>query len=126
MMKRLLLGVGLLLLAGTPTVFAQQHQGVPKDPNVIMGRAFWDINGNGLQDPDEPGVAQMEVNDEASSVYTDQTGYFALRIQPDSHYVRYTVPEGYRLVNTLCLDVSKQENRQIRLVLVPLVKLNHD
>ena len=29
---------------------AQERQGVPKDPNVILGRVFLDENRNGLQD----------------------------------------------------------------------------
>lgn len=112
------------LLSLTATVWAQQH--APKDPNVIIGKAFWDNNGNGLQEADEPGVAGVEVNDEWNSTLSDASGHFALRIRQESNYVRFTVPEGYRLVNTLCLDVSRWENRNQRSVPVPLVKLNHD
>ena len=101
---------------------AQERQGVPKDPNVILGRVFLDENRNGLQDEDEPGLAGVEVNDEWTTVFTDEAGYFSLRLQSDSHYVRYTLPKGYSLVNTLCLDVSRPENRQLRLVMVPVIQ----
>lgn len=111
----------LCLLCVAGTAVAQQQ--VPKDPNVIIGKAFWDQNGNGIQDSNEPGVAGVEVNDEFSSTESDDRGHFALRIRQESHYVRFTVPEGYRLVNTLCLDVSRWENRNQRSVPVPLVKL---
>lgn len=107
------LAAALCLLFPAGSLAAQPGR-VAKDPNVILGTVYADLNGNGEQDEGEPGLAGVAVSDEFSEILTDGDGYFALRIRPESHYLRFTLPDGYRLRETLCLDLSRWENRQIR------------
>lgn len=54
----------------------------------IKGRVFLDLNGNGLDDANEPGLAGMNVRiDEKRSVKTGSNGHFNLSAQAGEHNV---------------------------------------
>lgn len=57
------------------------------DQGRIQGRVFMDLNGNGLDDPEEPGVAGIKVQiDGRRTVMTDTSGKFSFGSLPRGEY----------------------------------------
>ncbi|EFA80808.1 colossin C [Heterostelium album PN500] len=59
-----------------------------------VGRIWWDTNLNGIQDANEPGIANMTSylmvptsNNPVAIVSTDNNGYSIYRVQPNTQYV---------------------------------------
>ncbi|HUS11546.1 MAG TPA: SdrD B-like domain-containing protein [Pyrinomonadaceae bacterium] len=58
------------------------------DRGVIQGRVFFDLNGNGRDDPEEPGMAGIRVQiDGHWSVITDERGCFRFKMNPGEYSV---------------------------------------
>jgi len=68
--------------------------GVVGDPEIARGIVFEDLNGNGLREPGEPGVAAVRVSDGHEVVLTDETGRYELGIEPGD-IVHVVKPRGY-------------------------------
>lgn len=68
-----------------------------------VGRAVWkDLNGNGIQDPGEPGMPGVAVNlytasgSLVTSTTTDQYGGYQFQsVAPGDYYVTFAQPNGY-------------------------------
>lgn len=67
---------------------------------TVRGRVFYDLNGNGLFDPAEPGVAGMKMDiDGNKSVITDKDGLYTLPASEGSHTIALRSDElGVRLL----------------------------
>jgi uncharacterized repeat protein (TIGR01451 family) len=73
------------------------------DKAIILGRLFEDLNGNGVPDPGEPGLAGIRVYlEDGSFVFSDKEGQYSFTgISPGNHVVkidRATLPAGYLAV----------------------------
>lgn len=100
------------------------------DRHLISGVVFEDRNGNGLRDPDEPGVGGIVVHRGAESAVSDAKGVFRIsrdasgRMEIDSR----SLPEGWLqsprlldgVVNDLELGVVPTTSLEVRVVLAPL------
>jgi len=72
-------------------------------PSASLGDRVWeDLNGNGLQDAGEPGVANVTVqlynssNVLLASLTTDAFGNYMFNgLTPGSYYVKFTAPAGF-------------------------------
>ncbi len=82
-----------------------------------IGDLVWlDINKNGIQDPDEGGVASIDVellNEDNSSTNlhttTDSNGIYSFNgIKPGSYRVKFTIPDGYHITSQ---NQGRDENR---------------
>lgn len=61
---------------------------------VIQGRVFIDLNGNGNDDPEEPGVAGMKIQiDGNRSATTDQRGSFRFQMNSGAYNVAFISDE---------------------------------
>jgi hypothetical protein len=79
----------------------------------IQGRVFSDLNGNGQDDPDEPGVAGMKVQLDANhTVTTDSSGHFSFNaLEPGEHNVALVSEElGVKL---------RASNSTLRQIILP-------
>jgi len=67
----------------------------------LLGSVFLDTDGDGLQDPHEPGVSGLKVKADAREVLTDPKGNFRLDdLPPGTLLIRLdpqALPKGYRL-----------------------------
>ena len=52
----------------------------------VVGEVFDDVNNNGRQDPDEPGLAGVKVSVGKNQALTDKSGEFSLPPMPDGSY----------------------------------------
>jgi uncharacterized repeat protein (TIGR01451 family) len=77
--------------------------GVFSDKAFVLGTVFADCNGNGLQDPGEPGAPGIRLYlEDGSFVVTDGSGRFSLYgVSPRTHVLKVdasSLPEGAELV----------------------------
>ncbi|MEM7531608.1 MAG: SdrD B-like domain-containing protein [Chloroflexota bacterium] len=98
----------LLVLFLPQAVFAQptttqSDQPTQFENNKISGRVWVDLNANGLQDTDEPGIADVRVtlldanNAPLNTTFTDINGqYQFINLMPSTYRVRFTQPFGYQ------------------------------
>src|SRR6185295_16028209 len=63
----------------------------------LTGVVFNDVNGNGVRDGGEPGVAGSAVSNQDTVVVTDASGAFRMT-RAGSGVVFVTVPDGFRSV----------------------------
>ncbi len=82
---------------------------VVTDPNsTIVGFAFRDVNGNGIFDSqtDNP-LPNCAINIASlnATFYTDKTGYYNLRLVPDSYILDFSIPYGNWTNNTITKTV---------------------
>ena len=61
---------------------------------TLTGRVFDDLNGNGLLDEGEPGIADVRVSNGEQVTLTDESGSYGLEVAGDS-IVFITKPAGY-------------------------------
>ena len=55
------------------------NQGILSESGIIVGRVFWDKNGDGRQQPEEPGIAgAVVVLDSGDRLRTDTNGLFSV------------------------------------------------
>lgn len=62
----------------------------------ITGIVFEDLNGNGIRDAGERGIAGVAISDQEMVVVTDQNGAFAINSNNDFPYLFLSLPDGYR------------------------------
>lgn len=94
-------------LAGRSLTFSGQDIGLSVQPNCYLGGCVWhDLDGNGIQDLGEPGMANLTVHlyDNGSNFValadSDVSGVYAFtNLFPGVYYVRTATPAGY--TNTL-------------------------
>ncbi len=74
----------------------------PITPSALGDKVFLDLNKNGIQDTNEPGVANVTVklfnnnNQLLSTTTTSNTGIYAFtNLQPGNYYVKFELPTGY-------------------------------
>jgi hypothetical protein len=79
----------------------------PSNPNATVGGFVWhDLNGNGLQDAGEPGLAGVTVQLFSTTgtlvgvTLTDFTGHYQFTgVAPGQYYLQFTAPSGYTFTN---------------------------
>jgi hypothetical protein len=80
------------------------YQGEGQETASIGDFVWEDINRNGLQDPDEPGLRCVKVNlyvcdsqgGPLASTRTNKCGYYLFEgLAPGSYYVEFVAPKGY-------------------------------
>jgi len=65
---------------------------------TIAGRIYWDINGNCIHDPGEPGVPNIQVLVSGRGyTYTDDSGYYSMPVPSGTYTVTETVRAFYPL-----------------------------
>ena len=72
----------------------------------LIGNRVWDdLNGNGLQDMGEPGLANIQVEllpqvgpTPLQTALTDSQGMFTFTVAPGTYRLRFLAPSGYALV----------------------------
>lgn len=63
---------------------------------IIRGRVIDDLNGNGRQDPNEPGLAGVRVAlSGGQETTTDQDGFYSFTVLPGEYTITVTDPTGY-------------------------------
>ncbi len=89
-------------LAASPEAIAwvQIRRAWPMETRAAIGKVWVDVNGDGIQESDEPGLANVDVWTEDGMVATtDSTGKFSfLNVRPGRHAFRLdprSVPDGY-------------------------------
>jgi hypothetical protein len=81
---------------------AGMYQPAPP-PTAVVGDYVWeDLNGDGIQDPNEPGIANVPVsifysitNTLATSTQTDASGYYSFTVLAGTYYLQFGQPSGY-------------------------------
>jgi len=70
-------------------------------PDATIGDLVWnDLNENGVQDVDEPGIPDITVklydcdDNLVDTTTTDATGLYSFTVAPGDYYVKFTTPEG--------------------------------
>jgi len=84
--------------------FGYQAAALPyTEPGSISGTVFADIDGDDIQDEDEPGVSGVTVTlsgDDSATTTTDADGYYIFAdLLPGNYTVTITVPDGYTSVD---------------------------
>ena len=67
----------------------------PRADELARGTVFEDLDGDGVRDPDEPGLADVRVSDGRAVVLTDADGRWELPVE-DEAVVFVTKPSGFR------------------------------
>ncbi|MGB3798839.1 MAG: MopE-related protein [Lewinella sp.] len=82
-----------LYFAATDGVLGQEiHYVTVDEQDVLTGTAFRDDNGNGVQDDEEPGLANMAIFNGEEKVFTDEEGIFSYPIKHGDTYSVSTDP----------------------------------
>lgn len=78
------------------------------EPYHIEGVVFLDVNGNGVQDADEPGLEGVEVTlDDNTVVVTDENGYYVFEgLLPGDYSVAVEDIEGFAASTSTMVDVT--------------------
>jgi Icc protein len=87
-----LVGLALLPFLLAPITFQAQD-------SAVSGVAFIDVNGNGVRDKGERGLANVAVSNQDAVIATDATGAYRLPRGANS-MLFVSVPDGYRAVGT--------------------------
>src|SRR5207253_1077209 len=92
---------------GTDDNFTIDAGLVPLPYGSIGDRVWHDLNGNGIQDTGEPGIADVEVQlftasgDYFSATTTDSSGHYQFDdVAPGSYYAIFTQPADYSFAPT--------------------------
>ena len=83
----------------------------PPEPEVtynVDGYAYFDINGNGVKDVDEPGLPGVEVNlSNGDVLYTDENGYYLFEdLLPGDYTVEVGTLDGFNNVTPTSIDFT--------------------
>ncbi len=94
--------VGILCATAIATAIAMAHDlghgtGLPVNALDLTGVVFDDLNGNGVRDAGEPGIAGVPVSNQDTVVVTDASGAFHLRSR-GTGVVFVSTPNSYRAV----------------------------
>jgi len=63
---------------------------------TVKGRVFVDLNGNGIYDAGEPGVAGAKISDGEKIVLTNFEGQYTMEVSPDATHVFLCLPAGFK------------------------------
>ena len=63
--------------------------------DTICGTVFNDLNGNGVQNTGEPGIASAEVHIGSFITYTDSNGHYWIVVPAGTYTIYYCAPTGY-------------------------------
>ncbi len=63
--------------------------------DTVCGYVFDDLNGNGVQNTGEPGVASAEVHIGSYVTFTDSTGHYEVIVPAGTYTIYYCAPAGY-------------------------------
>ena len=63
---------------------------------TVSGYVFIDRNGNGIRDPNEPGIAGVAVSDQVNVVQTDANGTYRLTGVKGYGLIFISMPSGYK------------------------------
>ncbi|MCP4816601.1 MAG: PQQ-binding-like beta-propeller repeat protein [Planctomycetaceae bacterium] len=82
---------------------------------TIQGKAFLDTNGNGKQEANEKGLANITVSDCQRLEQTGSNGEFSFVLRfddkPHHRFITLTRPNGYRLTGSFYVRIPYDENR---------------
>jgi outer membrane protein assembly factor BamB len=82
---------------------------------TIRGKAFLDANGNGKQEANEKGLANITVSDCQQLEQTGSNGEFSFVLRfddkPHHRFITLTRPNGYRLTGSFYVRIPYDENR---------------
>jgi protocatechuate 3,4-dioxygenase beta subunit len=90
----------------------------PPAGNAVIGDTVWyDSDGNGKQDPGEPGAPGVTVTLTSPGqnpivVVTDQNGHYLVTVPPGTWTISVTVPPGYTATTPTSLTVTVAPNEQ--------------
>ncbi len=99
---------GITLALDSPRAMARVKVVVFETKGIIIGKVFEDLNGDGWQDEDEPGIPGIDiVMEDGTTVTTDVDGKYSIPgVEPGYHVLTIdeaTLPEGYEILG----EVSK-------------------
>ena len=63
--------------------------------DTVCGFVFNDLNGNGVQNAGEPGIANAEVHVGSYVTHADSTGHYVVVVPPGTYTIYYCAPAGY-------------------------------
>ena len=82
---------------------------------TIRGKAFLDANGNGKQEANEKGLANITVSDCQQLEQTASNGEFSFVLRfddkPHHRFITLTRPNGYRLTGSFYVRIPYDEDR---------------
>ncbi|HSQ74692.1 MAG TPA: SdrD B-like domain-containing protein [Bacteroidota bacterium] len=89
--------------SGESSIQVLVHPGVFTDRGIVIGKVFTDLNGNGLQDHNESGIAGVELwMEDGTHIVTGDDGKYSLpEVMPGQHVIRVdqrTLPKTSRLL----------------------------
>ena len=90
-----------LFLAGTLALGAEAAHA----QGIVHGTVFVDRNGDGIQQPSEPGLRGVSVSNQDAVVTTDSLGHFDLPRGPN-HIIFVSTPDNYRIAGSFWRDVG--------------------
>jgi len=93
-------GFDIQIEAGPVRAVIDIVRGVFSELGRIIGKVFYDKNGNGMQDGDEPGLSDVTlILEDGTMVVTDSEGkYIIPNVEPGDHLLsidKTTLPESY-------------------------------
>jgi uncharacterized repeat protein (TIGR01451 family) len=107
--------------SGESSVQVLVHPGVFTDRGVVIGKVFFDRNGNGIQEEGELGIAGVELwMEDGTHIVTGDDGKYSLpEVKPGQHVIRVdrrTLPAGSELLAIGTEFAGDGSSRFIRLV----------
>ncbi|RNC67961.1 MAG: hypothetical protein ED859_12155 [Desulfuromonadales bacterium] len=75
--------------------------GLSVQPATIGDRVWNDLNKDGIQDGNEPGISGVKVelftcaNVKVAETFTNGNGLYSFSVMPGDYYVKFTLPTGY-------------------------------
>jgi len=113
------------------TAWVRVRSASPLETRVAIGKVWIDLNGDGGQDPGEPGLPGADIwTDDGEVASSDSDGKFSFRnLRAGRHAFRLdpaTIPAGYRLAGSgasedlITLDASGWTTPRVNFRLVPL------
>lgn len=83
----------------------------------IWGTVYKDFNGNGLQDPDEPGLPGIKVVSGKYETITNENGEYALKITAKKSTISLdfrTIPQGFVFSTALSRDINIENGKAVK------------
>ena len=105
--------------------FGYQAEALPyTEPGSISGTVFADLDGDDVQDDDEPGISGVTVTlsgDASATTTTNEDGYYIFPdLLPGNYTVTITVPDGYTSDDPdISVELAMGEDKVINFPLDP-------